>query len=133
MLNSIFRERELEYNWHDLISDYAELTNFRLRAHPDTNAAQQMDFILTVNRRGLMWWDERKEKTWKEDKLKEIEEKEEAEMERTKSKEIKQNWTARNKLNRSSRKFELIKKLYDKEMEWTLASLSFNPLWPTFN
>ena len=53
--------------------------------------------------------------------------------EKMKYKEVKKNWTARDKLKRSSQKFDQFKKLYDKEMQWTLMSLSFNPLWPSFN
>ena len=57
----------MDYNWYNLIDDYIELTSFKFRVHPDTIMTQQMDFILTVQRRGLMWWED--DDSYKDEKL----------------------------------------------------------------
>ena len=67
LLNAWFKSGFLDYNWYNLINDYIELTSFKFRVHPDTIMTQQMDFILTVQRRGLMWWED--DDSYKDEKL----------------------------------------------------------------
>lgn len=133
ILNSKIKDQKLNMTWFSLIHLYTQLTDFKLRVHPSTNMSAQMDFLLTAQRRGLMHSSQKAMTNFKAQLFQDIENKEEQERVTKGKSNATKDTKARKELEKSNdAAFDLMKRLFEQELEWTQMSLAFNPLWPTF-
>lgn len=109
LLNTRIAEKKENIDWYKIIGYYMELTNFDYRVHPDTNMAAQMDFLLTVQRRGLMYWNSEDDDKYKAELLKKIEEQEQKAVENNPKKKVIENKKARFELNKTHRVLDQVK------------------------